>query len=202
MEYTYLKELEVSLKQIIGDPRVDEKKFYTALKDLIDLKLNVEEFNHKFDQISDVMTSMAKGEFNSRVDIPISRNLFAFIGTSLNSVIDELDRNVTKISFIEPLLEAIPQPTIITNKDGVVLFCNKSCYALTNYPPNYLSKLRISNLFTKKLQFGESDTNDTVERQKVSICLYKKTEPIEALLTIQKITNRNGEIDGYMYSFE
>ena len=202
MDYEYLKELEGSLKEIIDSPEISDKKFYQALRDLIDLKLNVEEFNHKFDQIGDVMSLMARGEFNQRVDIPISRNLFAFIGTSINSVIDELDRNVTKISFMEPLLEAIPQPAIITDKDGIILFCNKSAYAFTNYPPKYLLKLKIHNLFEKKLKFGESDTEDFMERVNVSICLYNKIQLIETVLTIQKVINRNGTLDGYLYTFE
>ena len=35
MDYTYLKELEGTLKEIIESPKVPDKKFYQALKDLI-----------------------------------------------------------------------------------------------------------------------------------------------------------------------
>lgn len=201
MDYKYLKELEGTLKEIIDSPEVPDKIFYQALKDLIDLKQNVEEFNHKFDQIGNVMTAMAKGEFNSRVDIPLSRNLFSFIGTAVNSVAEELEKNVTKISFLETLLELQPQPAIITNKQGTILFANKHAYAVTNYPPGYLSKLKISNLFASKLRFGNSGINDEIRKERVFISMYNKPELFNTSLTIQKIMSKGNALDGYLYLF-
>ena len=199
MDYTYLKELEGTLKEIIESPKVPDKKFYQALKDLIDLKLNVEEFNNKFDQIGDVMTAMARGEFNQRVHIPISRNLFAFIGTSINSVMDELNRNVVKTGFLETLLELEARPTIITDAKGVILFSNKSAYTLTNYPPKGLSRLIIKNLFIEIIDLGDMELS---YRKSVSISLYNKPDPIEVSLSVQRIYDKQGTVDGYIYFFE
>ena len=197
-----MKELEGTLKEIIDSPQVPDKTFYQALKDLIDLKQNVEEFNHKFDQIGNVMTAMAKGEFNSRVDIPLSRNLFSFIGTAVNSVVEELEKNVTKRSFLETLLELHPFPTIITDTEGTILFANKAAYTITNYPKGYLTKLKIGNIFASKLQFGNSNSNDEITQEKVFISMYNKSEGFNSSLTIQKILSKGNILDGYLYIFD
>ena len=202
MDYMYLKELEGSLKAIIDNPKVQDKKFYEALKDLIDLKLNIEEFNNKFDQIGDVMVSMAKGEFNKRVDIPVSRNLFAFIGTSVNSVIDELERNVIKKSFLETLLETSSTPIIITDTEGIILFSNKAAYVFTNYPPDGLSRLIIKNLFVGKSNYIIPESGEALEQMNVSVVLYNELTTKEAKLNIRHIYNRQGTIEGYIYLLE
>jgi PAS domain-containing protein len=202
MDYTYLKELEGTLKEVIKNPEIPDKKFYRALKDLVDLKLNVEEFNSKFDEISEAMTAMAQGNFNQRVDIPIARNLFAFIGTSLNSVIDELEKNVVKIGFLETLLEANPTPALITDPKGVILYGNKAAHELTNYVPKSLIRLIIKNLFAEKAQFGNSNTEATVTNEKVLLTTYNGFEPLEVNLTIQKVIGKGGVIDGYVYLFD
>jgi signal transduction histidine kinase len=197
-----LLKLEKEIEQIItsGIGSDDKLSFYKAIKLVINLKLNVDEFNERFQEFEELFTSIAMGDFSKRMDIPNRKNLFTYMASSINAVIDEQEVNLIKKQYLETCIEKINEIALITNKKGTIQFANEKAATVFNRNKSDLLKLFVANLFESQLQFGiEIPDFKNFKDIPLRIIPYGK-EKIEVLLTVEPILNRLEQIDGYLYT--
>lgn len=176
----------------------DRAAFYEALKTLIDVKINEEEIYFKFDKLEEVFTAVALGNFTTRLDIPRQKNLFSFLATSINAVIEELEANVSKNALLISSLQCIPDAAIITDTRGSISFANDKATMLLNRSLNDTIKLMIQNVFELQMQFGTSGEFELKEDAAVKIRPYNQ-DLISVRLTVKQIKGKNDELEGYIY---
>jgi len=192
------KEIEQIISSEIGSD--DKLSFYKAIKMVINLKLNVDEFNQRFQEFEELFTSIAMGDFSKRMDIPNRKNLFTYMASSINAVIDEQEVNLIKKQYLETCLERIHELALITDKKGTIQFVNERATTILNRSKPDLIKLFVANIFESQLQFGiEEPDFKNFKDIPLSIIPFGK-EKVEMLLSIEPILNRLEQIDGYLYT--
>lgn len=191
-------ENEIDNKLLEENLSEENETFYKALKTVIRLKAGAEELQYKFEKFSEVFNAMAVGDFSKRIDIPNRKNLFSVMGSSINSVNEELNVNVVKKQYLESCLEYIPHIAIVTDKSGSILFANALTLKILNKTTDYINRLLIANIFESRTQFGGFDPEpESLEDQPVTIQYLDIS--FKARMTLKKIRDKFEETDGYLY---
>lgn len=205
--YPYLVNLKFEISEIINKNLIEtavfdnQKKieFFTALETILDLRVQFETLIERSDEFEEVATAIASGDFDKRINVPNSKDLFSTFSTLLNVIGEELKSNVVKNHYLQGTLEAIPDSALITNQAGTIMFSNTSASKLLNLEKEDLRYLEIVNIFETQKQFG-SETKFVNELIRMRTLIRPFNRPIISVdLTIKKLINNEGVIDGYLY---
>ncbi|MCR6637511.1 MAG: hypothetical protein NVV82_00520 [Sporocytophaga sp.] len=192
-------------KNLINASSLDNQKkleFLTVLETILDLRLQFDTLIERFDDLQDVAMAIATGDFDKRIDVPYTKDLFSTLGTLINVIGEELKSNVIKNHYLLGALETIPDSALITSQSGTILFSNKNASKLLNMEMDDLKFLEIANIFETQKQFG-SETKFANELIRMTTLVRPFNRPVISVdLTIKKLINNEGAIDGYLYIFK
>lgn len=205
--YPYLLNLKFEISEIINQNLIETAKFdnqkkiefFTALETILDLRVQFENLIERSDEFEEVATAIASGDFDKRINVPNSKDLFSTFSTLLNVIGEELKSNVVKNHYLQEALEAIPDSALITNKAGTILFSNAPASKLLNLEKEDLRFLEIVNIFETQKQFG-SETKFINEHIRMITLVRPFNRPVISVdLSIKKLIGNDGVLDGYLY---
>jgi len=172
-------------------------------KHIIDLGICESRTKKKFEEFEKVCIAIAQSDFQKmEIDFDDDQDLFTHIGNSINTISSELEHTTTKKHYLEETMDWIPSPAIITNKEHVVIFCNKFASSILNLSKENLLLLRIANIFETQTPFGTPEYCNTISGEisfNTYIIPYQKS-PVKVKLFVKKFVNPNNENeDGFLY---
>lgn len=202
-----LSEFQDSLDKILSNFKnlsEDDILYYEAIKKLVDLKLNESEFNDSFKEIEEVMISMGRLDFTKRVPIENSKDLFAFLGSCINLVADELEENAIPKDFLTSsmniLMERKPEVALLANKAGKIISASGDT-ELLGYKADKLTNSKIQGVLTIDLQFTAENLGQIVDKEIHYI--NPNHELASALISIDVIEHpTEKDQTHYLYSFK
>ncbi len=191
-------------EKFVSDGQVESNKFLyflNSFKSLLDMKVQTDELTRKFDMLEDVVAAMAEGDFSKRVDLPSTKTLFASLGVLMNVLAEELEDRVIKKHYLVQTIELLPDPVLITDNDGVIIFSNKLACALLNRSLEDVLFLKVANIFATRKQFVTS----TFSWETVTISNLLQPynmEPIPVEIDILELRDWNNKKDGFIYTIK
>jgi signal transduction histidine kinase len=206
--------LKNQLKEVIEEAKELKipSQYYEGIENVLDLKKYIIDLGiceirvkKKFEEFERVCLAIAQSDFQKmEIDFDDDQDLFTHIGNSINTISTELEHTTTKKHYLEEIMDWMPSPAIITNREHVVLFGNKYASAILNLSKENLIQLRIANIFETQTPFGTPDYLNSIESEvtfNTFIIPYQQS-PIKVKLYVKKFMNPNNESDdGYLYVF-
>src|SRR5690606_8038222 len=115
----------------------------------------------------------------------------------MNVLAEELEDRVIKKHYLVQTIELLPDPVLITDNDGVIIFSNKLACALLNRSLEDVLFLKVANIFATRKQFVTS----TFSWETVTISNLLQPynmEPIPVEIDILELRDWNNKKDGFI----
>lgn len=189
----YLNILQNEVDKLINESSSLQEKShrYEALKSIIDLISQEEEFNIRFDEFSNMIVSMAHLDFSKRLEVGSSEDLFAYIATSLNLLSEELEYRASPRSYLAETMNLITDPVIITDESGKIKCANDLFLTMSGFKNN-------DDLLDKDINFIISGLTEGSNDQEVVILATDNSKQ-PAIVSKKEITGKSGIGNGFLY---
>jgi|GEM_PF-5314589 len=206
-----LSSIQLELEALINNSRsLDEKDiaYFQAIRNLIDFKLNEDEVKTNFAEINDVLTSMAQLNFSKRVKVENTKDLFSYLGASINLVNEELEGEILHknlhAEIIENVLRTKADHIITLDGFSLITYIDEKLCDLLNYNIDDIIGKNISTILSCESVSLILDSGLNVKEKEVFLIGRKSKEEISMKLTVKKIKFTKGteyKIGGFLYLF-
>ena len=204
-----LNKIQQELEALISSSKsLDEKDiaYFQAIRNLIDFKLNEDEVKSYFTEVNEVLTSMAQLNFSKRVKVENTKDLFSYLGASINLVNEELEGEILyknlHTEIVENILGTKADHIITLDGFSLVTYVDEKLCDLLNYNIDDLIGKNISNILSCESVSLILDSGLNVKEKEVSLVVRKSKEYIPMKLTVKKIKFAKGsefKIGGFLY---
>jgi hypothetical protein len=199
--------MQSQLDKIIAESKssnLDDIIYYQAIRKLIDFKLNENEVKEQFKKFTDIVVSMSELDFSRRMVVENSKDMFAFIGTSLNTLNEELEAKVVPKEFLDEIISNImevkPDFSVLTNTDGKIVLVSKNPESIIGHSRKDLDGKRIQNFFATNIHFHTNNGN-LFKDHEIQIINPDK-ELISVFLTAVHLWNHKIANPSFLYMFK
>jgi len=195
-------ELACRLEQFVEEGTLDNHYRYHSLfqmtNELLETKIQCDELINKFDILSQVVNSVAKGDFSKRVEIPGTNTMFANLGLLLNMLAEELEEKVVKKHYVYEAIELIDDAVIMTNNQDVIIFANSRAGLMLNRPIHDMLQLKVANIFVHRKHY-EEESGLWINRPDLGLVQPYNKGPVEVCTSRKELRDSYGEKDGMLY---
>lgn len=197
----YLTILQQEVDNLINESKSHHEKTnrYEALRNIIDLISQEEEFNLRFDEFSDMIISMAQLNFSHRLDVATGDDLFGYIATSLNLLNEELEHRAAPKHFLSEAMEMIPHPVLITDEKGIIQEANSLAESLTGFQKEELINTPVSNyIFSSAME----NILENALSEQAAVLQSKSQQNINVIISSKEVVGPNDTATGIFISFK
>lgn len=197
----YLISLQQEVTRMFEEAEASNRKpeIYNALKVIIEQRITEGTFRARFDEINDLIISMAQLDFSKSLDLGDRKDLFSYVASGLNLLSEELGAKVVSNTFVQTLVDKNTNPVVLIDKSGKIRFLNKAATSFLNFSVEEILHRDIHTLLDKDFC---STFSECWDERVVNIDIQNKAaQLIPIVLTASPINNDENTIDGFMLEF-
>lgn len=199
----YLSKMRDQLNKLIeeGHSLNESTLVYETLTNIINLKLTEKEINSRFEELSDIVISMARLDFSKRMEVPSEQDLFAYISTSINMLNEELGESVVPVNHMQTVIDTMDELVFITNERGYINLINNKLGLFLDFEKEALFSKNINSLFGAEWVLQLVKNGESVEN-KVCNLLNSDENLIQVNISAQPLSHEHQEISGYLFKIK